>query len=72
MKLTSETLPYKHKVNLYENNFLLTSMTRTYCKQEIPAESVTSDKLRIANDAETAKVTLIDRVGALVVSQGSS
>ena len=63
MELTSETLPYKHIVNIYENTFLLTKR---------PAESVTSDKLRITNDAGTAKVTLIDRVGALVISQGSS
>ena len=30
MKLISEIFPYKHVVNLYENTFLLTSMTRTY------------------------------------------
>ena len=44
MELTFETLPYKHIVNLYENTFLLTSMTRTYILQTgIPAESVTPD-----------------------------
>ena len=30
MKLTSYSFPYKHIVNLYDNNPLLTSMIRTY------------------------------------------